>query len=122
MDRTMSAPLPTHRPAPRAGTCPPGIVDASVTSFFDMWSSVVRHTTDYWCGLVEREHARTLISYDPNLRFNVEPDRAKWRAMLDFMLPRTHLLKISDEDLERRILEALNRLGVAPPATGGRKK
>ncbi|HBL26525.1 MAG TPA: hypothetical protein DD490_06800 [Acidobacteria bacterium] len=29
---------------------------------------------------------------------------------------------ISDEDLERRILEALNRLGVAPPATGGRKK
>lgn len=50
----MSAPLPTHRPAPRAGTCPPGIVDASVTSFFDIWSSVVRHTTDYWCGLVER--------------------------------------------------------------------
>jgi poly(3-hydroxybutyrate) depolymerase len=50
----MSAPLPTHRPAPRAGTCPPGIVDASVTSFFDMWSSVVRHSTDYWCGLVER--------------------------------------------------------------------
>jgi fructokinase len=50
-------------------------------------------------ALIEREHGRTVISYDPNLRLNVEPDGAKWRAMLDFMLPRTHLLKISDEDL-----------------------
>ena len=52
-----------------------------------------------WRALIEREHGRTVISYDPNLRFNVEPDRAKWRDMLAFMLPRTHLLKISDEDL-----------------------
>jgi len=29
---------------------------------------------------------------------------------------------ISDDDLDRRILEALNRLGVTPPAAGGRKK
>lgn len=50
----MSTSLPTVRPAPRTGTCPPGIVDAGVTSLFDMWSSAVRHSVDYWTGLVER--------------------------------------------------------------------
>jgi fructokinase len=51
-------------------------------------------------ALVEREHARTLIAYDPNIRLNVEPDLARWRDMLEWMLPRTHLLKISEEDLQ----------------------
>lgn len=49
--------------------------------------------------LVEREHGRCLISYDPNIRLNVEPDVARWRDQLQWMLPRTHLLKVSDEDL-----------------------
>ena len=49
--------------------------------------------------LVEREHGRCLISYDPNIRLNVEPDVARWREQLQWMLPRTHLLKVSDEDL-----------------------
>ena len=49
--------------------------------------------------LVEREHARTLISYDPNVRLNVEPDLMRWRSALQWMLPRSHLLKISEEDL-----------------------
>ena len=49
--------------------------------------------------LVEREHGRSLISYDPNIRTNVEPDLAVWRETLQWMLPRTHLLKVSDEDL-----------------------
>jgi fructokinase len=29
------------------------------------------------------------VSYDPNLRLNVEPDIEVWRATLDWMLPRT---------------------------------
>ncbi len=50
--------------------------------------------------LVERERARgALIAGDPNIRLNVEPDLARWRDQLDWMLPRTDLLKISDEDL-----------------------
>jgi fructokinase len=48
---------------------------------------------------VEREHQRTLIAYDPNVRLNVEPDLAVWRDQIAWMLPRTHLLKLSDEDL-----------------------
>jgi fructokinase len=50
-------------------------------------------------ALVEREHQRSVISYDPNIRTNVEPDLDVWRATLQWMLPRTHLLKVSDEDL-----------------------
>ncbi len=50
-------------------------------------------------ALVEREHRRSLIAYDVNLRLNVEPDLERWRATVQWMLPRTHLLKLSDEDL-----------------------
>ena len=51
-------------------------------------------------ALVERERARCLIAYDPNIRLNVEPALERWRDMLEWMLPRTHLLKISEEDLQ----------------------
>ena len=50
-------------------------------------------------ALVEREHRRSLIAYDPNIRLNVEPELYRWRDALQWMLPRTHLLKVSEEDL-----------------------
>jgi fructokinase len=50
-------------------------------------------------ALVERECGRALISYDPNIRLNVEPGLQRWRDTLAWMLPRTQLLKVSDEDL-----------------------
>jgi fructokinase len=50
-------------------------------------------------ALVERERGHTLIAYDPNIRLNVEPDIQRWRDTLQWMLPRTHLLKLSEEDL-----------------------
>jgi fructokinase len=50
--------------------------------------------------LVEREQGRTTIAYDPNVRLRVEPALARWRDTLEWMLPRTQLLKISDEDLD----------------------
>ena len=50
--------------------------------------------------LVEREQGRTLIAYDPNIRLNVEPIAGRAGArQIDWMLPRTQLLKVSDEDL-----------------------
>ena len=64
------------------------------------YATVVEPIASTLRALVEREHARTLIAYDPNIRLNVEPDLARWRDMLDWMLPRTHLLKISEEDLQ----------------------
>lgn len=48
--------------------------------------------------LVEREHQRRLVAYDPNVRLNVEPSVPRWRAAVEWMAQRTHLLKISSED------------------------
>lgn len=50
--------------------------------------------------LVERMQGRALIAYDPNIRLNVEPRLEVWREQIEWMLPRTQLLKVSDEDLE----------------------
>ena len=67
------------------------------------YASVVEPVAATQRALVERERARgaagALIACDPNIRLNVEPDLARWRDQLDWMLPRTDLLKISDEDL-----------------------
>ncbi|MEF7616542.1 carbohydrate kinase [Aquincola sp. MAHUQ-54] len=63
------------------------------------YATVVEPVASVQRALIEREHGRSLISFDPNIRLNVEPDLGRWHALLDWMLPRTHLLKVSDEDL-----------------------
>ena len=63
------------------------------------YATVVEPVASTLRALVEREQGRTLIAYDPNIRLNVEPDLARWQAQVDWMLPRSDLLKISDEDL-----------------------
>lgn len=72
------------------------------------YATVVAPVAGALRALVESEQDRTPVCYDPNVRLNVEPDLAPWRDMLSWMLPRTTLLKISDEDL------ALLLPGVAP--------
>ena len=75
-------------------------VPASARAFhFGSYAMVVQPVAATQRLLVEREHRRSVISYDPNIRSNVEPDLDIWRATLQWMLPRTHLLKVSDEDL-----------------------
>lgn len=66
---------------------------------FGSYATVVGPTSVTQRMLVEREHGRTLIAYDPNVRLNVEPRLDAWTDQIDWMLPRTHLLKVSDEDL-----------------------
>jgi fructokinase len=66
---------------------------------FGSYAMVVDPVAATQRALVEREHRRSVIAYDPNIRLNVEPDLQRWRETLQWMLPRTHLLKISDEDL-----------------------
>jgi fructokinase len=51
--------------------------------------------------LVEQRCMSTVISYDPNVRLNVEPSLDAWRDNIEWMSARTHLLKLSDEDFER---------------------
>ena len=66
---------------------------------FGSYAMVVQPVGDTQRALVEREYQRSVISYDPNIRSNVEPNLDIWRTTLQWMLPRTHLLKVSDEDL-----------------------
>jgi fructokinase len=66
---------------------------------FGSYAMVVEPVATTQRALVEREHARSLIAYDPNIRLNVEPEIERWRETLQWMLPRSHLLKVSEEDL-----------------------
>jgi fructokinase len=75
-------------------------VPAAARAFqFGSYAMVVEPVAATQRALVEREHRRSLIAYDPNIRLNVEPDLQCWRDALQWMLPRTHLLKVSAEDL-----------------------
>ena len=75
-------------------------IPATARAFnFGSYATVVEPVASTLRALVEREKDRSVIAYDPNVRLNVEPDLARWREHLQWMLPRTHLLKVSDEDL-----------------------
>jgi fructokinase len=75
-------------------------VPATAKAFhFGSYAMVVEPVGSTQRALVEREHQRSVIAYDPNIRTNVEPNLDVWRATLQWMLPQTHLLKVSDEDL-----------------------
>ncbi len=63
------------------------------------YTMVVGDTAATQRALVERVRGRLVVSYDPNLRLNVEPNLQAWRDTLEWMLPRTDVLKLSDEDL-----------------------
>ncbi len=66
---------------------------------FSSYAMVVEPTAGTQRALIEREWQRSVVAYDPNVRLNVEPDVQRWRDTLAWMLPRTALLKVSDEDL-----------------------
>jgi fructokinase len=63
------------------------------------YTMVVGETAATQRALVDQVRGKAVVSYDPNLRLNVEPDLAAWRDTLEWMLPRTDVLKLSDEDL-----------------------
>lgn len=49
--------------------------------------------------LVERQRGRSLIVYDPNVRLTIEPRADVWRDALQWMLERSDVLKVSEEDI-----------------------
>ncbi|MBO9643657.1 MAG: carbohydrate kinase, partial [Pseudacidovorax sp.] len=63
------------------------------------YAMVVAPIGDALRDLVLRERAGRLISYDPNVRLNVEPDVERWRAVVEDMAALSHVIKVSDEDL-----------------------
>ena len=65
------------------------------------YAMVVEPTAGTLRALVEREHARSVVAYDPNVRLNVEPETQRWRDAIAWMATRAAILKVSDEDLQR---------------------
>lgn len=63
------------------------------------YSLVVTPIADTLLELVRREGGRRLISLDPNVRLNVEPDIALWRQRIEAFAAHAHLIKVSEEDL-----------------------
>jgi len=74
---------------------PPSAAAIHVGSF----STIVDPVASTLRALVETARHRVLISYDPNVRLNVQPDLQPWRTALDWMLTRADIVKISAEDL-----------------------
>jgi len=77
-------------------------LDAAVQGIHVGSYALVSHPTgDSLQQLVARESQQRLISLDPNIRLNVEPDLNRWRSVLDFHANHAHLIKVSDEDLQQ---------------------
>lgn len=76
-------------------TLPP---DARVLQF-GSYALVVEPIGSALRALAARERGRCLVAYDPNVRLNVEPDLARWRATVETMAALSHIVKVSDEDL-----------------------
>jgi len=66
---------------------------------FGSYSLVTPPTADAFAALADRETRRRLISLDPNVRLNVEPDLDVWRTRVQAMAARADLIKVSGEDL-----------------------
>jgi fructokinase len=64
------------------------------------YSLVVTPVADTLFELVIRECDQRLISLDPNVRLNVEPDIAIWRRRVEAFAAHAHLIKVSEEDLQ----------------------
>jgi fructokinase len=63
------------------------------------FSLVVQPIADTLLALVRRESGKRLVSLDPNVRLNPEPDINLWRNRVATLVELADLIKVSDEDL-----------------------
>ncbi|WPN49834.1 MULTISPECIES: carbohydrate kinase family protein [unclassified Pseudomonas] len=64
------------------------------------FSLVVQPIADTLLTLVRRESGKRLISLDPNVRLNPEPNIELWRSRIATLVELADLIKVSDEDLD----------------------
>ncbi len=63
------------------------------------FSLVVQPIADTLLALIRRESGKRLISLDPNVRLNPEPNIEVWRQRVAELVKHADLIKVSDEDL-----------------------
>ncbi|MCQ4258280.1 carbohydrate kinase family protein [Stutzerimonas stutzeri] len=81
---------------------------------FGSYSLVTQPIADTLLSLLQNEQSRRIISLDPNIRLNVEPDLQRWRDRVETFAAQAHVIKVSDEDL------ALLYPGIAPEGVAKR--
>ncbi|MBB3105050.1 carbohydrate kinase family protein [Azomonas macrocytogenes] len=64
------------------------------------YSLVVAPTAGTLYELVHKSSQDRLITLDPNVRLNVEPDLDVWRERITAFAQHAHIIKVSEEDLE----------------------
>jgi len=64
------------------------------------YSTVLPQTGTALLSLVQQESKQRAISYDPNVRLNVEPNQSTWQKAFEQIAPHAFLIKASDEDVE----------------------
>ncbi len=63
------------------------------------YSLAVEPTGSSLLAMMRREAGRRLLTLDPNVRLNVEPDVPHWRKRIEEFIAHANLVKASDEDL-----------------------
>ncbi len=64
------------------------------------YSLVVSPTADTLLTLAQQQSGKCLLTLDPNVRLNVEPNLDIWRKRISQLVPLMDVVKISIEDLE----------------------
>ncbi|MEJ6395234.1 carbohydrate kinase [Gymnodinialimonas sp. 2305UL16-5] len=77
----------------------PKIPDATQACFFGGISLAVEPCANAFATLAAQASERGVVMLDPNIRPGFIADEARFRARLEGMLARTHIVKVSDEDL-----------------------
>ncbi len=76
--------------------------------FFGGISLAVEPSAETYAALLDREKRERVVMLDPNIRENFIPDQDRYRARLDRMLSKTDIVKVSDEDLDWLIPQAMS--------------
>lgn len=78
---------------------PAQLPDAIRVIHIGSYSTALEPTAGSLEALVTRERNRRFISYDPNIRPSIVPDRGVWRARVAALTARAHMVKASIEDI-----------------------
>ncbi len=68
--------------------------------FFGGISLITEPAADTYAAFLEKECDGRVVMMDPNIRENFISDAQRYRARLERMLCKTHIVKVSDEDLD----------------------
>lgn len=76
----------------------PALADDVFGLHFGSYAMVIEPAASVHLALARREAERRIISYDPNVRLGVEPDRGLWARRVEEMAALADIVKLSAED------------------------